>query len=137
MVERRARKLGSSTTIISDSGTRWQVLPVLVESPLESRSTRIKFARSTTVGKYDIYGPYHGLYDRPTAPDDSWIAFVAQVGGEPSGLKAFDLFRVSSDGLSPAVNVTNGTARPRYPDGIRSGSTTLTNNVARFGLPHA
>jgi Tol biopolymer transport system component len=97
-------------------GNSLEVLPVLVTP------AGITLFESDVRTLYDSgivtdYGPYHQLYDRPTwAPGNSWIAFVAQVGGEPSGTKAFDLFRVRPDGLSPAVNVTNGTRRPRFAD---------------------
>ncbi len=50
------------------------------------------------------------------SPDDSVVAFIAQVGGEPSGESALDLFATYSDGLSPPINVTNGAGRPTQVD---------------------
>lgn len=50
------------------------------------------------------------------APDDSSIAYIAQVGSEPGGASALNLFRVHSDGESAPVNVTDGAGRQTYVD---------------------
>ena len=119
----------------SGFGNALQVLPVFVTS------TGITFGSVRTLydsGIVTDYGPYHGLANRPTwSPDDSWIAFQVQVGGEPDGTKAFDLFRVPSGG-GPVINVTNGAGRATYPrleSVVESQSMkTAGNNACRIAL---
>jgi hypothetical protein len=50
------------------------------------------------------------------APDDTSIAYIGQVGGEPSGASALNLFRVASDGQSLPVNVMGGAGRQTFVD---------------------
>lgn len=65
-----------------------------------------------------------GIYYRPVwSPDDESLAYVGQVGAAPGGGKLLDLFRVSADGSSAPVNVTNS-----HVDAI------TTSN--RFLMPH-
>jgi hypothetical protein len=105
-------------------GNSLVVLPVLVE-PEGAILFEDEVRTLYDAAQVGAYGPYHELYHRPAwAPDDSWVAFVAQVGGEPNGTKAFDLFRVRPDGTS-LTRMSISSLRPLYVD----WNTHWTNDI--------
>jgi hypothetical protein len=102
---------GSELVFVYGDREDWllEVLPVLVT--LDSITLYEGEIRTLA------YNDFAQGIDRPRwAPDDSSIAYTAQVGGEPSGESAVNLFRVHSDGLSQPVNVTDGAGRQTYVD---------------------
>jgi Tol biopolymer transport system component len=102
-------------TTYPDAGNSLEVIPVEMrgmEIILHEDEVRMVYDSSLV----DVYGSDHSVVHRPSwSPDDSWIGFCATVGIEPGGGRSYDLFVATSDG-SCAVNVTNGSMRPKYMD---------------------
>ena len=102
-------------TTYPDAGNSLEVMPVNVgetEINLLEDDARTIYDSSLV----DVYGSDHSVVHRPSwSPDDSMIGFCATVGIEPGGGRSYDLFVATSDG-SGAVNVTNGSMRPKYMD---------------------